>query len=216
MAQTTTTTTTTEASTSTSTTADASPAPAPPAPPEADPLQGLSPTDLRIKLDQARKQLRAHLDKKRKLDRDLAVLEQSIYAFEGSYLSDALFQPPPNNNNNPNNNPGTQFGNIIRGYDSYLKAPSASAQDRKRLRPGDPPSDKERMFSASSATFHRVSPARSLPCCRYMESLLTRVYAQSIELRAAETAASVSVEPESDDDYSGSSNNRRKQRSTRH
>ena len=211
MAQTTT--TTTEASTSASTTADASPAP--PAP-EADPLQGLSPTDLRIKLDQARKQLRAHLDKKRKLDRDLAVLEQSIYAFEGSYLSDALFQPPPHNNpNNPQSNTtGTQFGNIIRGYDSYLKAPSASAQDRKRLRPGDPPSDKERMFSASSATFHRVS--LPVPCCRCMESLLTRVYTQSIELRAAETAASVSVEPESDDDYSGSSNNRRKQRSTRH
>ncbi|GAA5964269.1 hypothetical protein JCM8115_006046 [Rhodotorula mucilaginosa] len=196
MAQTTTT-TTTEASTSASTTADASPAPAPaaPAPSAEDPLEGLSPTDLRIKLDHARKQLRAHLDKKRKLDRDLALLEQSIYAFEGSYLSDALFQPPASNNPQTPASSGTgaQFGNIIRGYDSYLKAPSASAQDRKRLRPGDPPSDKERMFSASSATFHR-----------------------SIELRAAETAASASVEPESDDDYSASSTNRRKQRSTRH
>lgn len=173
MAQTTTT-TTTEASTSASTTADASPAPAPaaPAPSAEDPLEGLSPTDLRIKLDHARKQLRAHLDKKRKLDRDLALLEQSIYAFEGSYLSDALFQPPASNNPQTPASSGTgaQFGNIIRGYDSYLKAPSASAQDRKRLRPGDPPSDKERMFSASSATFHRVS----LPVSRSFLTLLTQ------------------------------------------
>ena len=64
----------------------------------------------------------------------------------------------------------SQFGNIIRGYDSYLKAPSASAQDRKRFRPGDPPSDKERMFSASSATFHRVS----LPVSRSFLTLLTQ------------------------------------------
>ncbi|GAA5992187.1 hypothetical protein JCM10908_001810 [Rhodotorula pacifica] len=188
--------TSTDASNSASTTAAASPQPAPPPNPtqqqHSHPLDGLSPTDLRIKLDQARKELRTSLDKKRKLDRDLATLEQSIYAFEGSYLSDALFPPSATANQATSNATSSQFGNIIRGYDSYLKAPSASAQDRKRFRPGDPPSDKERMFSASSATFHR-----------------------SVELRAAETAASVSVEPESDDDY-GSSTTRRKQRGNRH
>ncbi|GAA5869345.1 hypothetical protein JCM3774_004211 [Rhodotorula dairenensis] len=201
------------ASTSASTTAAASPAPpsaanAPASVAAANALDGLSATDLRIRLDRARKQLRSDLDKKRKLDRDLAQLEQQIYAFEGSYLSDSLF-PNPATSGNPAGAGGgganaanaaaaaaatSQFGNIIRGYDSYLKAPSASAQDRKRFRPGDPPSDKERMFSASSATFHR-----------------------SVELRAAETAASVSVEPESEDDYGSATNNsRRKQRTGRH
>lgn len=176
-----------DSSTSASTTAAPSPQPQPPAPEGASaadssaaapaaaaapsPLDGLSPTDLRIKLDAARKDLRGHLEKKRRLDRDLAQLEQQIYAFEGSYLSDSLFPPgTAAAAANPGSsqaaaaaaaaaaaNQGAQFGNIIRGYDSYLKAPSASAQDRKRVRPGDPPSEKERMFSASSATFHRVS-----------------------------------------------------------
>ncbi|TNY23911.1 hypothetical protein DMC30DRAFT_332512, partial [Rhodotorula diobovata] len=144
------------------------------------PLDGLSPTDLRIKLEHARKNLRNQLDKKRKIDRDLATLEQSIYAFEGSYLSDALFpaSSAANASGSSSSASGAQFGNIIRGYDSYLKAPSSSAGDRRKVgRPGDGPNDKERMFSASSATYHR-----------------------SIELRAAEAAAS--VEPESDDDAS--------------
>lgn len=61
------------------------PAPPPPPPPPATttttasasagttpgPLDGLSPTDLRIKLEHARKNLRNQLDKKRKIDRDL-------------------------------------------------------------------------------------------------------------------------------------------------
>ncbi|GJN93112.1 hypothetical protein Rhopal_006157-T1 [Rhodotorula paludigena] len=154
---------------------------APPPPQQQHPLDGLSPTDLRNKLDAARKDLRGHLERKRRIDRDLATLEQSIYAFEGSYLSDALFPASSNTTSSAT----SQFGNIIRGYDSYLKAPSASGGDRKRGgRVGEGALDKERMFSASSATYQR-----------------------SVELRQAEAAAS--VEPESDDD---SSRNRKRNR----
>ncbi|GAA6049951.1 hypothetical protein JCM3770_007065 [Rhodotorula araucariae] len=156
--------------------ATATTAPPPPAGSTPHPLDALSPTDLRIKLEHARKNLRAQLDKKRKIDRDLATLEQSIYNFEGSYLSDALFPASTNGANSSASASAAQFGNIIRGYDSYLKAPAGGGSDRRKVaRPGEAPNDKERMFSASSATYQR-----------------------SIELRAAETAAS--VEPESDDD----------------
>lgn len=154
----------------------------PPPPQQQHPLDGLSPTDLRNKLDAARKDLRGHLERKRRIDRDLvrdprlalpvssdqaaglsmlcertqATLEQSIYAFEGSYLSDALFPASSNTTSSAT----SQFGNIIRGYDSYLKAPSASGGDRKRGgRVGEGALDKERMFSASSATYQRVRPS---------------------------------------------------------
>ncbi|GAA5962892.1 hypothetical protein JCM3765_005907 [Sporobolomyces pararoseus] len=129
------------------------------------PLDGLSPADLRKKLEENRNLLRTQLEKKRKLDRDLAVLETSIYAFEGSYLSDSLF--PPSATSNAASTAAAQFGNIIRGYDSYLKAPSAGSGDRnKRGRGPEGVNERERMFSASSAT-----------------------YTKSVELRQAELAA---------------------------
>jgi len=198
--------------------AAATASPAPPAPPTApaappttttstgttpSPLDALSQTDLRIKLEHARKTLRNQLDKKRKIDRDLvrpsslsslsspllthsrpppqATLEQSIYAFEGSYLSDALFSTSSSSSSggaNPSSSSsisGAQFGNIIRGYDSYLKAPSSSGGDRRKMGGGGGggagggaggANDKERMFSASSATYHRVRPlSLSLSLC---------------------------------------------------
>ncbi|BGP27100.1 histone H4 acetyltransferase, NuA4 complex, Eaf6 family protein [Rhodotorula toruloides] len=169
---------TSTATASTSTAAQPNPtAPSPNDPPkQPHPLDGLSPMDLRIKLEQSRKDLRGMLEKKRKIDRDLATLEASIYAFEGSYLSDSLF--PPSSASQSSSAAAAQFGNIIRGYDSYLKAPSSASGDRKRGgRPGDNAAEKERMFSASSATYQR-----------------------SIELRSAEHTASASVEPESDED----------------
>ncbi|GAA6016100.1 hypothetical protein JCM11491_000668 [Sporobolomyces phaffii] len=141
------------------------PAPAPAAKPVPSPLDGLSPADLRKKLEENRTLLRTQLEKKRKLDRDLAVLETSIYAFEGSYLSDSLF--PPSATSNAASTAAAQFGNIIRGYDSYLKAPSAGSGDRnKRGRGPEGVNERERMFSASSAT-----------------------YTKSVELRQAELAA---------------------------
>ncbi|GAA5968467.1 hypothetical protein JCM11641_007645 [Rhodosporidiobolus odoratus] len=152
-------------------------------PPPPHPLDGLSPTDLRNKLEQSRKDLRGYLDRKRKIDRDLASLEASIYAFEGSYLSDNLL--PASTGANAASAAAAQFGNIIRGYDSYIKAQASVGGDRKRGgRPGEGAAlDKERMFSASSATFQR-----------------------SIELRAAEVANSAMSESEEDI----SSNGRRK------
>lgn len=78
-------------------------------------------------------------------------IEASIYAFEGSYLSDALLPP--------NSSSSAQFGNIIKGYDAYLKAPtagSAGAMERKRGRPGEEVRDSDRMFSRSSLTYPRV------------------------------------------------------------
>lgn len=82
-------------------------------------------------------------------------METSIYAFEGSYLSDSLF--PPSATSNAASTAAAQFGNIIRGYDSYLKAPSAGSGDRnKRGRGPEGVNERERMFSASSATYTKV------------------------------------------------------------
>ena len=47
------------------------PAPAPPAKPQPSPLDGLSPAELRKKLEDGRALLRTQIEKKRKLDRDL-------------------------------------------------------------------------------------------------------------------------------------------------
>ncbi|GAA5942137.1 Eaf6p [Sporobolomyces koalae] len=141
------------------------PADAPASEPAPSPLDALSPAELKQRLETHRIDLRAQLEKKRKLDRDLAVLESSIYAFEGSYLSDSLF--PPSATSNAASTAAAQFGNIIRGYDSYLKAPSSSSSDRnKRTRGPEGLNERERMFSASSAT-----------------------YTKSVELRQAELAA---------------------------
>ncbi|GAA5840422.1 hypothetical protein JCM3766R1_000284 [Sporobolomyces carnicolor] len=174
------------------------PAPAPPAKPQPSPLDGLSPAELRKKLEDGRALLRTQIEKKRKLDRDLAVLETSIYAFEGSYLSDSLL--PPSTTSNAASTAAAQFGNIIRGYDSYLKAPSSASSDRnKRVRGPEGVNERERMFSASSAT-----------------------YTKSVELRQAELAAaglvigtghpvpSQTAGIDSSEEDSISSNNRRK------
>ncbi|GAA5841417.1 hypothetical protein JCM5353_007125 [Sporobolomyces roseus] len=129
----------------------APPGPAIPSTSTQSPLDKLSPEELKKRLEEHRKSLRASLEKKRKLDRDLAQLETSIYAFEGSYLSDSLF--PPSATSNAASTAAAQFGNIIRGYDSYLKAPSANSGDRnKRARGPEGVNERERMFSASSAT----------------------------------------------------------------
>lgn len=105
-----------------------------------------------------------------------ANLESSIYAFEGSYLSDQLLGP---SSTGPSQTNSSQFGNIIKGepnpwlhnqqvrniadrvmyeragYDAYLKAPPQGA-DRKRGRGGDETKDSDRMFSRSSATYQKV------------------------------------------------------------
>ncbi|KAI5478631.1 Histone H4 acetyltransferase, NuA4 complex, Eaf6 family protein [Pseudohyphozyma bogoriensis] len=115
-----------------------------------NPLEQLTAADLRKKLDNSRRELRGYLEKKRRLDKELATLEASIHAFEGSYLSDALL-PASTSAGNTN----AQFGNIIKGYDSYLKA-ATTGGDRKRGRATEEARDADRMFSRSSATFQKA------------------------------------------------------------
>lgn len=121
--------------------------------PQPNPLDRLSQQDLRIKLDSSRRELRAYIDRKKKIDRDLvrspsprlqmcgeiitrsradrarvirdhlqANLESSIYAFEGSYLSDQLLGPPPTGANQPG---PAQFGNIIKGQSAPIQLTEA-------------------------------------------------------------------------------------------
>ncbi|KAJ1920993.1 chromatin modification- protein eaf6 [Tieghemiomyces parasiticus] len=85
-------------------------------------------------LKDAEKELQDLLTRKRQVDRNLASLEASIYAFEGSYLED------------------TNQGNIIRGFDGYL----ASRPTHKRPKV----SENDRIFSNSSSTYQKALEAK--------------------------------------------------------
>ncbi|KAJ1980265.1 chromatin modification- protein eaf6 [Dimargaris verticillata] len=82
----------------------------------------------------AEKELLDLLTRKRQVDRNLANLEASIYAFEGSYLED------------------TTHGNIIRGFEGYL----SGRTDRKRQKF----TDSDRIFSNSSSTYQKALEAK--------------------------------------------------------
>ncbi|KAL8278917.1 hypothetical protein RQP46_008586 [Phenoliferia psychrophenolica] len=123
----------------------------------APPADGLTQTELRKKLDGSRRDLRGYLDKKKRIDRELANLEASIHAFEGSYLSDALLPA----SSAASVGSSSQFGNIIKGYESYLKPGPSTGGDRKRGRVGEEARDADRMFSRSSATFQKALDMRS-------------------------------------------------------
>ncbi|KAI5786458.1 histone acetyltransferase subunit NuA4-domain-containing protein [Peziza echinospora] len=102
--------------------------PAGPAPPSAiaDSRRG-STTDKGMPYyDKIRKDLREMLQRKKVLDRNLSVLEDQIAKLESSYLED------------------TPNGNIIRGFDNYIKG--TAARRRNAI------SDSDRVFSLSSAT----------------------------------------------------------------
>ncbi|KAF8477422.1 histone acetyltransferase subunit NuA4-domain-containing protein [Kalaharituber pfeilii] len=85
--------------------------------------------------DKIRKDLREMLQRKKVLDRNLSALEDQISKFEASYLED------------------TPNGNIIRGFDNYIKGTAA----RRRNAIGDA----DRVFSMSSATSLKVRPPTS-------------------------------------------------------
>ncbi|KAG0239496.1 Chromatin modification- protein meaf6 [Mortierella sp. GBA43] len=79
----------------------------------------------------AKTELSELISRKKIVDRNLASLENSIYAFEGSYLED------------------TQHGgNIIRGFDGYINSKS----DKSRVKY----SESDRLFSMSSTTFTKA------------------------------------------------------------
>ncbi|OCH92861.1 NuA4-domain-containing protein [Obba rivulosa] len=87
----------------------------------------------KAKYDAARKELMQALTKKRGVDKQLAQLEVQIYNLEGSYLTDT------------NAHSG---GNIIHGFDGYLKNPSGGRRKYEV-------SEADRIFSTSSMTYKK-------------------------------------------------------------
>jgi hypothetical protein len=88
--------------------------------------------------EQLRTTLRGTLDKKRKLDEQLAALEEQIFKVEGAYLEET-----------------SNSGNIVRGFDGWVKGVSVGgrgADDRRRGRIRD----EDRVFSRSSVGWMRV------------------------------------------------------------
>jgi len=97
--------------------------------------------------EQLRTTLRGTLDKKRKLDEQLAALEDQIFKLEGAYLEET-----------------SNSGNIVRGFDGWVKGVSVggrSADDRRRGRVRD----EDRVFSHSSVGWMKVSISQLLECC---------------------------------------------------
>ncbi|KAK3841349.1 MAG: histone acetyltransferase subunit NuA4-domain-containing protein [Linnemannia gamsii] len=86
----------------------------------------------------AKNELNELMTRKKLVDRNLAGLENSIYAFEGSYLED------------------TQHGgNIIRGFDGYINTKA----DKSRVKY----SESDRLFSMSSTTFTKALQIKDNP-----------------------------------------------------
>lgn len=89
------------------------------------------------KYEALRALLKEGLDKKRQTDHDLTDLESQIYLYEGTYL----------------NSTALSGGNVIRGFDSYVKSGTASTPASRSS--AQAPSTEDRMFSTSSATYQR-------------------------------------------------------------
>jgi chromatin modification-related protein EAF6 len=82
--------------------------------------------------------LRQTLEKKRKLDDELAALEENIYKAEGTYLEETA-----------------NSGNIVRGFDGWVKGVqvgSRAADDRRRGRVRE----EDRVFSRSSVSWMKA------------------------------------------------------------
>ncbi|EJT48932.1 hypothetical protein A1Q1_02027 [Trichosporon asahii var. asahii CBS 2479] len=90
-------------------------------------------------------ELEAAQRKKRAIDSTLANLETSIWAFEGSYLDETA----------------ASGGNIIKGFDNYLKPPANSNKKKNEATEAD------RLFSASSVTFQQEWTERVLKSRAY-------------------------------------------------
>lgn len=117
--------------------------------------------ELVARLEAAKKDLALNLAKKKKLDKELAALEATLYAHETAYLTD----PSAN-----------LFGNIVKGYEAYVKAPPSTSMGgdhhstrRKRtytnivgpIGPTEMVGDAERIFSKSSGSYARALEVRS-------------------------------------------------------
>jgi chromatin modification-related protein EAF6 len=95
-----------------------------------------------------REALRQNLEKKRKLDEQLATLEDQIFRMEGTYLEETAAS-----------------GNIVRGFDGWVKGVvvggRSAADDRRRGRIRE----EDRVFSRSSVNWMRVRSDRDVPIC---------------------------------------------------
>ncbi|EAW09412.1 chromatin modification-related protein EAF6/MEAF6 [Aspergillus clavatus NRRL 1] len=103
--------------------------------------------------EKLRRDLRDALQKKRLMDKSMSQLEDQIFRFEQSYLEE------------------TTAGNIIKGFDNYIKGsgttaglsasgialPAGAGTARRKAQV----TDSDRVFSRSSASFMRDSPAPS-------------------------------------------------------
>jgi chromatin modification-related protein EAF6 len=107
-----------------------------------------------------RASLRQILEKKRKLDEQLAAVEDQIFKAEGAYLEETA-----------------NSGNIVRGFDGWVKGVQVGgrggADDRRRGRIRD----EDRVFSRSSVSWMKV---RLLPAREHMYSV-TNYYEQAQE-----------------------------------
>ncbi|ELU42323.1 NuA4 domain-containing protein [Rhizoctonia solani AG-1 IA] len=93
----------------------------------------------------ARKDLVNALMKRKDIDKQLAALESQIYTFEGNYLTETT-------------NSG---GNIIQGFENYLKHPNAANRKKYEITDGD------RIFSNSSSTYGKsMAMPTALPMMR--------------------------------------------------
>jgi chromatin modification-related protein EAF6 len=94
-----------------------------------------SPAQAREAYTKAKQDLIDALARKRAIDKQLVSCEVQIYNFEATYLAETV---------------GTGGGNIIQGFDGYLKNQGVNKR-RTEV------SDADRMFSNSSSTYAKVS-----------------------------------------------------------
>ncbi|WVW84948.1 hypothetical protein I302_106984 [Kwoniella bestiolae CBS 10118] len=97
------------------------------------------PADAKQAQAAALQELEAAQKKKRAIDTNLANLEHSIYAFEGSYLDETA----------------ASGGNIIKGFDNYLKPPPSNV-NKKKIEV----TEADRLFSTSSGTYQQSLAAK--------------------------------------------------------
>ncbi|OCF37272.1 hypothetical protein I316_01181 [Kwoniella heveanensis BCC8398] len=138
------------------------------------------PADAKQAQAAALQELEAAQRRKRAIDTTLANLEHSIYAFEGSYLDETA----------------ASGGNIIKGFDNYLKPPTGNVNKKKFET-----TEADRLFSTSSGTYQQSIAAKQ----QYDAQVLAARQLQAQIYRSSD-APSIST-PNSFSNINGNSNN---------